>query len=660
GFGPGFKVEGGFDLVGNGYIGPGTIPLPDPNPRDCIGHGTHVAGIIAADGGVRGVAPGASLRAYKIFGCAGSSGADVILAAMEMSLQDGNQVINMSLGNPLQWPQYPTGRAADNLVNKGVVVVASAGNSGDRGLYAVGTPAIGRKAIAVASVENEKVHCHAAQIPGGPTVGYLPIGNTRRPPLSGSALLKDIRNGCNTDRALFVGLQNKIAVAKRGRCAIPEILLNARNNDAAAVLVYNDKPGIFVAGLEFPGIDFPAATLSLEDGANLAARARFLASLFWTDQFVEVANMGGGKVSSFSSYGAGPDLDLKPDLAAPGGLIFSTLPLLQGGYGLASGTSMASPHVAGTVALLLEVKPHTSAQAVRELLQNTSLPRLASENPASGLLEPIPHQGAGMVDIHAAIRAQVKVLPGKLALGEMEGHSVTRRLTVENHAPTDVDFALSHRFAQATEPQVSEVKSAPGAAGVSFSPETLHVAAGQSASLDVTFTEPQELSEGGLFGGYLVLSPVGGGREYRVPYLGMKGDYQHLVALNADFTPFGNPLLISGFEFGPNEPITIDPAKGEAAQVVFHLEYPVRRLRVELFDAETGRAFGRLFEANYFPRNSGPGFFYSLAWGGRDADGMPVPGGAYSLRLSIEKALGEDDNPAHWEVWSSPAVTVVR
>jgi minor extracellular serine protease Vpr len=375
---------------------------------------------------------------------------------------------------------------------------------------------------------------------------------------------------------------------------------------------------------------------------------------------VEVPNMGGGNVSSFSSYGAGPDLDLKPDLAAPGGLIFSTLPLLQGGYGLASGTSMSSPHVAGAVALLLEAKPHTPAQAVRDLLQNSSLPRQASAGTGTGLLEPIPHQGAGMVDIHAAIQAEVSAFPGKLALGEMEGRAVTRRLTVANHGATDLELDLSHQPAQATEPRVSEVQLAPGAAGVSFSPESLQVAAGQSASLDVTFTEPQALSEGGLFGGYLVLSPAGGGRQIRVPYLGMKGDYQHLVALNSDFTSFGNPLLISGFEFGPSEPITIHPAQGEVAPVVFHLDYPVRRLRVELFNAATGRAFGKLFEAGYFPRNSGPGFFNSLTWGGRDADGIPVPAGAYSLRLSIEKALGEDDNPAHWEVWSSPSVTVVR
>jgi subtilisin family serine protease len=660
GFGPGFKVEGGYDLVGNAYSGPGTIPFPDPDPRDCVGHGTHVAGIIAANGRVRGVAPGAALRAYKVFGCSGGTGADVILAAMEAALQDGNQVINLSLGIPFQWPRYPTSRGADNLVNKGVVVVASAGNNGSDELYAIGAPAVGQKVIAVASVENVKVHALAAQIPGGPSVGYLPIGDTERPPLSGSALLKDIGHGCNADRVLFLGLQNRIAVAKRGRCGLAEIIFNARDNGARAVLIYNDRPGIFLAGLGFPGIDFPAATLSLETGTDLAARARFSTSLFWTDQTLEVPNTGGGTVSSFSSYGAGPDLDLKPDLAAPGGLIFSTLPLFKGGYGLASGTSMSSPHVTGTVALLLEAKPHTSAQAVRSLLQNTSVPRPWAENSAAGLLEPVAHQGAGMVDIHAAIQAQVSVTPGKLALGEMEGRSVTRQLTVENHGPTDLELDLLHQPALSIGPQVFDVQVAPGMAGVSFSPTTLRVGAGQSVTLDASFTQPEELPEGGLFGGYLVLSPRGGGREVRVPYLGMEGDYQKMVALNPDFTQFGNPLLLSGFEFGPNEPVTIVPARGEAASVVLHLEYPVRRLRVELFDALTGRSFGRIFEAGYFPRNSARDLFYSLTWQGHDSDGIAVPAGDYTLRFSIEKALGDDANPAHWEVWNSPAVTVIR
>ena len=661
GFGPGFRVEGGFDFVGNAYIGPGTFPDPDPDPRDCNGHGTHVSGIIGAKGHVTGVAPGVTFRAYKIFGCGGGSQSDVILAAMELAWVDGVQVVNMSLGNPFQWPQYPTGRAADNLVNRGIVVVASAGNSAANGLYAVGTPAIGRKVIAVASVENAKVHSRATQILGGPTIGYQPLRNALMPPLSGSALVKNIGHGCSTtDRSLFIGLQGKIAVMGLGLCGLREKMLNARSNGAVAALIYNDTPGIFIASLGFPEIPLPAGTLSLEDGSYLAARARFPTTLFWTNDFVEVPNMSAGNVSSFSSYGAGPDLDLKPDLAAPGGMIFSTLPLSQGGYGLLSGTSMSSPHVAGIAALLLEARPNTPSQVVRDLLQNSSVPRPWFLDAHSGLLEPIHRQGAGLVDIHATLSAPARVFPGKIAMGEMEGRAVTRRLSVENPTSSDLAFDLSHRDALATEPGVFDVQAVPAAAGVSFSPSSLRVPAGGTAPLDVTFTEPAELAEGGLFGGFLVLAPQGGGRELRVPYLGLKGDYQHLVTLNPEFTPFGNPLLSPGLDFRPSQPLSIDPTRGEAAFILFHLDYSVRRLRLELFDAHTGRSYGRLLEIDYFPRNSGPDFFYFIPWQGNDSNIEAVPAGDYTLRFSAGKALGQDDNPAHWEVWSSPTVTVLR
>ena len=178
--------------------------------------------------------------------------------------------------------------------------------------------------------------------------------------------------------------------------------------------------------------------------------------------------------------------------------------------------------------------------------------------------------------------------------------------------------------------------------------------------MDVTFTEPAELAEGGLFGGFLVLAPQGGGRELRVPYLGLKGDYQHPVTLNPEFTPFGNPLLSPGLDFSPSQPLSIDPTRGEAAFILFHLDYSVRRLRLELFDAHTGRSYGRLLEIDYFPRNSGPDFFYFIPWQGNDSNIEAVPAGDYTLRFSAEKALGQDDNPAHWEVWSSPTVTVLR
>jgi minor extracellular serine protease Vpr len=140
-FGTGCRVTTGHDFVGDDYnaddTAPGYNPIvaPDDDPDDCNGHGTHVAGIVGASGdpstgGARGVAPGVTFGAYRVFGCDGSTTADIMMAAMEAALADGMDVLNMSIGSAFTWPQYPTATASDNLVDQGMVVVASIGNSG--------------------------------------------------------------------------------------------------------------------------------------------------------------------------------------------------------------------------------------------------------------------------------------------------------------------------------------------------------------------------------------------------------------------------------------------------------------------------------------------------------------------------------------------------
>ena len=175
---PSARVVAGYDFVGDAYNAAGTgaalIPVPDANPDDCAGHGTHVAGIVGANGGgVRGVAPGVTFGAYRVFGCTGSTDSDIILAALERALADGMQVINQSLGSSRQWPQYPTAQATSRLAKKGVVMVASIGNSGPGGsspdaLWAAGAPGVGESVIGVASFDNAQ---RSFQV-GGTPYGY--------------------------------------------------------------------------------------------------------------------------------------------------------------------------------------------------------------------------------------------------------------------------------------------------------------------------------------------------------------------------------------------------------------------------------------------------------------------------------------------------------
>jgi subtilisin family serine protease len=153
-------VVAGHDFVGETYnadpASPAYQPVPHPDdfPDDCNGHGTHVSGIVGANdatNGLKGVAPGVTFGAYRVFGCEGSTESDIMLAAMEMALADGMDVLNMSIGSAFQWPQYPTAVAADRLVYKGMVVVASIGNTAQAG-YISRRSGLGQKVIGVASL----------------------------------------------------------------------------------------------------------------------------------------------------------------------------------------------------------------------------------------------------------------------------------------------------------------------------------------------------------------------------------------------------------------------------------------------------------------------------------------------------------------------------
>lgn len=141
GFGAGMKVAGGWDFVNN-----------DADPKDDYGHGTHVAGIVAANGTVKGVAPGATLLAYKVLDASGSGLESNVMAALERAVQDGAQVANMSLGRTTGSPDDPASIAVDNASAAGMLCVIAAGNSGP-GYQTMGVPGVARSALTVGATD---------------------------------------------------------------------------------------------------------------------------------------------------------------------------------------------------------------------------------------------------------------------------------------------------------------------------------------------------------------------------------------------------------------------------------------------------------------------------------------------------------------------------
>ena len=684
-FGPGCRVATGWDFVGDAFNADVTSPsynpvaVPDNNPDDCNGHGTHVAGIVGASGnpdtgGVRGVAPAVTFGAYRVFGCAGSTTADIMIAAMERALADNMHVLNMSIGSSFQWPQYPTAQAADRLVNKGVSVVASIGNSGANGLYSAGAPGVGKKVIGVASFENSHVRLPYFTItPDDQKIGYSNATGAPAAPTSGSLGMARTGTATSTADACAAlppgSLAGKAALIRRGTCGFYDKARNAQNAGAAAVVLYNNVSGrvnpTVAAPPGNPPITIPVVAVSDTEGVLINNRlAAGPVTMTWTNQVSSFPNVpGGGLISSFSSYGVSPDLELKPDIGAPGGQIRSTVPLEQGGYATISGTSMASPHTAGAVALLLEAKPATSSNSVRALLQNSADPKAWSGNPGLGFLDHAHRQGAGMLDVPGAILATTLVEPSKLALGESEAGPATRTLTITNRGTAAVTYTLSHAPALTTGPNTFTPTANTAFATVVFSTPTVLVPAGASVPVDVIITAHPAAANRSLYGGYIVVTPDSGA-AYRVPYAGLAGDYQSFVVLAPTANGFPwlarcSPTTCSRV---PPSPSTFTFVGNDVPQILVHLDHQSRYLRVEVIDT-AGKSWHRAMDLPYMGRNATAGGFFALPWDGVTTAGnrtYTVPNGSYILRMTVLKALGDASNPAHVETWDSPVFTIAR
>ena len=710
------RIQYGYDLVGDAFnADPSStsydpVPRPDVNPDDCQGHGTHVAGIAAGggdpeEGGVVGVAPDATIGAYRVFGCNGSTTAEIMLSAMELAYEDGMHVVNMSIGSAFAaWPQYPTAVAADALVDAGVVVVASIGNSGANGTYSAGAPGVGDKVIGVASFDNVEITLNAVLVgPEATPVGYVTAAGAPTPPTSGELPMArlgdpgtDEARTCTPDGTtvpIEEDLTGQAVLIERGACTFHAKALAAQEAGAEAVVLYNNEPGLLNPTVEGdPAITIPVILVQQEDGQQIdemITSSEDDVMLAWSDQTTTGPGPGGGLISSFSSYGMTAELQLKPDLGAPGGNIWSTVPLEQGGYANNSGTSMSSPHVAGAVALLLQARPELTPAEVRDVLQNSADPALWWGIPELGLYEPVHRQGAGMLDLDDAVLATTTVSPGKLSLGESEAGPYSTTLKVTNHGDEPVTYTISNdpgsidTSAPTNDPEYWIFEATLEA------PETVTVEPGETRAVPVTITapendpsDPENYAPQLQYGGYITLTS--GDEVLRVPYAGFEGDYQDIEVLtpgvvNGEEGPFpvlgkltecdrliGVDCTMNGVwdiypETGNGEDLVYTLADGDVPTVLVHFEHQARQLTLTAYEANAdgtkGDLVGEVRVDDYLARSGTAGSFEPITWNG-EVDGETVADGTYILEVRVLKALGDPADPEHTETWTSPAFTI--
>src|SRR2546423_1104800 len=549
-FGPNApKVKGGTDLVGDAYNAsdPASVPMPDPNPLDCFGHGSHTSGTAAGFGVTSagatfqgpydaatpgqsftigpGVAPLADLYAVRVFGCAGSS--NVVVDGIDWAVAHGMQVISMSLGSDFGNEDDADAEASENAVNAGIVVVASAGNAGPIP-YIVGTPSTGEKAISVAAVDSH------ASYPGetlalAPTGGITALDSNGSAACNGSshqvAVHRDSSGsdplGCDPTEYTAAGVSGKLVVTARGTCARVARAIFGQQAGAAAVAMINNASGYppfegpinsnpdtgiaYTVTIPFLGVQGPSATNT--DGATLAA------STGATLSTTVVANPTFRHFASFSSGGPrGGDGHLKPDVSAPGISVFST-GMGTGNQGVfMSGTSMAAPHVAGSAALAIQAHPGWDAADVAAAVVNTAdatqLAGYSARLGGNGLVQPF---GATQTSVIA--RAADGTPSVSFGVAELTSDFIGNGyIVVENRGNTPARFALS------------VVKGAGAAHTASVSPTSISLGAHQSQTVDVRLAVPaMTVGDSSAFRqvqGRVVMTPSTGnkGVTLSVPY----------------------------------------------------------------------------------------------------------------------------------------------
>jgi subtilisin family serine protease len=459
-FGPGCLVAGGRDYVGDEFDGVNGL-APDNDPLDCTGHGTFVSGIVGAQlpnrYNVSGVAPGASIYAYRVFSCYSATTNDIVAKAMEDAFTDGNDIINLSLGETSSWSGSMLSVIGARIAARGVSVMASAGNGGYAGTFYTESPGTGVDVLSVGAVDNVNFPGQNATLSfRQQPLQYIGLDNIE----AGTFPLVSFTNG---------------AASNNDGCPVPADLagidftttvLVYQQSNATGCDIYTQGYALADAGVQralliaSPGAEilpprfgFQLGVISYADGQEILRQIAQGNRPFGTFAFAPnaVANpTTGGLVSLGSALGPTNDMYMKPQLVAPGNNIVSTAPTASG-FGASGGTSYSCSYVAGVAALYLSANggrtsSGISAREITRALEITSNPLPVSNTDSR--LNTLAIAGSGLIQAYDAIHTPIKVSKSELLLNDTANFADYQTFDVVNTGNDRLKFTLSHTPAQ--------------------------------------------------------------------------------------------------------------------------------------------------------------------------------------------------------------------
>ena len=704
-----YDVFQGYDFVGDDYTGYNT-PVPDPDPFvDCIGgdHGTHVAGIVAAGPNpynFTGVAPDATLGSYRVFGCGGSAGDDILIAAFTRAYEDGADIITASIGGVNGWTEEAWSVAVSRIVAAGIPCTLAAGNDGSEGMFYGSSAADGIGVIAVGSIDNTEspvfttIGTYAVDGAGNQSFGYeessAGFPSITLPLVALDFDTTDPADACEALPADTPDLSGKLVLIRRGTCTYSTKAANAVAKGAQYIAFYNNVAGLVGATVSADGL-LGALMVSSTQGATwiseLQAGSDIVVSItgVLTEFSSSANNLTGGYMSTFSEWYPTNEVYIKPEISAPGGNILSTVPLTEnGGYGVKSGTSMATPYIAGVIALLLQARPELDALTIRSILGTTGRSLKFNDGITTyDYLGPVVQQGGGEVNAYAAFHTSTVLDVPNLSFNDSAHFVPEANFTITNRGLVDITYSVAYSNAAtaytlpadgSSYPSTFPVDLISSSASLSFSSSLVKVPAGTSETILVTLTPPEDLTTSRIpvYSGFITLNGTNGD-TLNLPYAGVASSLKDAVVLDP---AIGYPYLTTStdsllvpvaantvFTLSLTNSTTNGTNSTGVPELVIGLTMPSALIRADLV-AVNSTAYTNpttILGVKTLGAINGSPYVYqprATAWEqlfyGVLADGTQVPAGSYQILVRALRIFGDPENAGDYDSGSTVPFTI--
>ncbi|MGG0178467.1 S8 family serine peptidase [Gottfriedia acidiceleris] len=623
-------------------------------------HGTHVSGTIVGQNkndsevSVEGVAPDADLYMYRVLGPYGSGSSENVIAGIDKAVQDGMDVINLSLGAGINDPYYPTSTAINYAVLNGVTAVVSAGNSGPNA-YTLGSPGTAAFALTVgASDVPTTISTFEGKVEGGWSTDLVSMARSFADnfnSLEGKSFeLVDVGLG-TLDDYKNKNVAGKIAFVQRGNFALVDKVKFAKQNGAKAVIMYNNVDGHVGYNLGESMEYTPAFSMTKKAGEELKGK---IASGNTTFTFTNLKGIltGGDRLADFSSRGpVNGNFQMKPEITAPGVSVLSTVPSYianhdtpedyRYAYQRMDGTSMASPFAAGVAALLIGQNPNLEPADVKSIMMNTA----DQLNGDYSVFE----VGAGRVDPYQALHTQTEIkvqdetlipVGDKLLKAENEtgGLSFCKQVVKDGSqvkVKKDIEFTNTSNKKKTFDVKVvdnAKDKNGLHENGVVLDiSNSLKVDKNSIKTVKATLTVPSTAKKGFYEGYVLISNSKDKTEQYRVPFSFKKSDegFDMLDLLTPAITPSYYNHAYDGY-------------RNTTALLKFNLGSPINTLDVILQDGKTNEDLGLVGTLNLEGRPTDKDYF------------LQVFGGAYNKFTGDKKhPISEETTiakPGHYKL----------